>query len=133
MRSAYSRERRPILTNRSNSFCGPRRTSNGLFVEACLLCLLKEDNSYGYSLMENLSRFGFMEDEVDISTIYRKLRTMEKDNLVISSWIESDQGPKKRIYKITDLGIEELDQWIDFLADRKKRITLITDKYRSLK
>ena len=72
--------------------------------------------------MENLSRFGFIEDEVDISTIYRKLRTMEKDNLVISSWSESDQGPKKRIYKITDLGIEELDQWIDFLADRKNEL-----------
>ena len=110
------------MTKGSDSFCGPKGTSNGLFVEACLLCLLKEENSYGYSLMENLSRFGFIEDEVDISTIYRKLRTMEKDNLVISSWSESDQGPKKRIYKITDLGIEELDQWIDFLADRKNEL-----------
>ncbi len=107
--------------------------NKGRFIEACLLCLLKENKSYGYSLMENLSNFGFEKDEVNISIIYRRLRGMEEENLVISSWSESDQGPQKRVYEITDEGIRELDNWIDFLTSRKKRITKIINKYNSLK
>lgn len=114
-----------------DSFCSSKH-SKGRFIEACLLCLLKEAKSYGYSLMENLADFGFSQDEVNISVIYRKLRAMEKENLVVSSWSESDQGPKKRIYEITDQGMEELDDWVHFLGDRKQRITLIIDKYKSL-
>lgn len=106
--------------------------NKGRFIEACLLCLLKEKKSYGYNLMENLSDFGFIDDEVNISIIYRRLRTMEEEKLVISSWSESDHGPKKRVYEITEQGIEELNNWIDFLENRKKRITKIIDKYNSL-
>lgn len=115
-----------------DTFCGSKQNSHGRFIEACLLCLLKEQASYGYSLMENLSDFGFIEDEVDISTIYRQLRTLEKQDLVTSSWVESDVGPKKRIYHITDLGAKKLDDWIIFLGERKKRITSIIDKYNTL-
>lgn len=115
-----------------DSFCKTKH-NKGRFIEACLLCLLKEKKSYGYSLLEDLSHFGFSEDEVNISIIYRNLRNMEKEKLVVSSWLESDQGPNKRIYEITDLGAKELDIWIDFLTDRKKRISLIIDKYNTLK
>ncbi|MGO1368886.1 MAG: PadR family transcriptional regulator [Senegalia sp. (in: firmicutes)] len=110
-----------------------KHNRKGRFLEACLLCLLKEEKSYGYSLMEKLSDFGFMEDEVNISIIYRNLRAMEEGKLVSSSWSESEQGPNKRIYEITRKGIEELNSWIDFLSDRKKRITLIINKYETLK
>lgn len=124
---------RCVMGKSKNSFCGPRSNTKGRFLEACLLCLLGERESYGYSLMENLSEFGYIEDEVDISTIYRKLKAMEKENLVTSFWTKSEQGPKKRVYTITDLGKEKLDHWITFLKERKKRITLITNKYKTLK
>ncbi len=113
-------------------FCGPRQNKAGRFVEACLLNLLKEEKSYGYSLMERLAEFGLDEDSINISIIYRRLRNMEKDNLVVSSWSDSDQGPKKRMYQITDQGLLELDNWILLLKDRKKRITSIIEKYDSL-
>lgn len=110
-----------------------RYNKAGRFVEACLLCLLKEEKSYGYSLIERLAEFGVDADSINISIIYRRLRNMENDDLVISSWIESDQGPNKRIYEITDAGILELDNWIILLKDRKQRITSIIEKYESLK
>lgn len=113
-------------------FCGPRHNKAGRFVEACLLNLLKEEKSYGYSLMERLAEFGLDEDSINISIVYRRLRNMEKDNLVVSSWSDSDQGPKKRMYQITDQGLLELDNWILLLKDRKKRITSIIEKYDSL-
>lgn len=121
-----------MMANNMDSFCGSRHNSYGRFIEACLLCLLKEEESYGYSLMENLSDFGFIENEVDISTIYRQLRSMEKEGLVVSAWRESHEGPRKRVYNISDLGIDKLDDWVIFLLDRKKRISSIVDKYNSL-
>ncbi len=121
------------MKDNKDLFCGPRHNKAGRFVEACLLCLLKEEKSYGYSLMERLEGFGFEDDSINISIIYRRLRNMENDNLVVSSWTESDQGPNKRIYEITEEGIKELDNWILLLKDRKKRITSIIEKYESLK
>lgn len=121
------------MTKEINSSYFAKHSSKGRFVDASLLCLLKEKKSYGYSLMEDLSKFGFTEDEVNISIIYRKLRSMEKENLVVSSWSESDQGPNKRTYEITDKGRQELDDWIDFLKDRINRINLIIKKYESSK
>ena len=83
--------------------------------------------------MGRLMAFGFEEDSINISIIYRRLRSMEDEGLVISSWRESDQGPKKRMYEITEEGIIELDNWILLLKDRKQRITSIIDKYESMK
>lgn len=114
-------------------FCDDRHNKTGRFVEACLLCLLKEEKSYGYNLMEKLTQFGFSGETINISVIYRNLRNMENKNLVISSWVESEHGPNKRMYNITTEGKTELDNWIALLKDRKNRITSIIDKYESIK
>lgn len=114
-------------------FCSSKHNKSGRFIEACLLCLLKEEKSYGYSLMEKLAFFGFQEDSINISIVYRRLRNMENENLITSSWSESEQGPNKRIYEITKDGLLEMDNWILLLSDRKKRITSIIEKYDSLK
>ena len=58
---------------------------------------------------------------------------MEKNNLVISSWAQSEQGPNKRIYEITLSGENELAVWVEFLIERKKRIDLIIYQYESFK
>ena len=121
------------MSDNKDMFCEPRHNKTGRFVEACLLCLLKEEKSYGYSLMDRLMEFGFEEDSINISIIYRRLRNMENEGLVVSSWVESDQGPKKRMYDITEVGVIELGNWILLLKDRKQRITSIIEKYESQK
>lgn len=113
-------------------FCNDRHNKIGRFLEACLLCLLKEEKAYGYSLMDRLSDFGFEDNTIDMSAIYRNLRNMEGDGLVISSWESSGQGPDRRVYNITPQGEEELDNWIILLRDRKKRITSIISKYEEI-
>lgn len=118
---------------RKEIFCDGKHNKTGRFIEACLLCLLKEEKSYGYNLMEKLSQFGFTDETINISIIYRNLRNMENENLVLSSWAESDQGPNKRMYNITTKGEEELENWIILLKDRKDRITSIIDKYELIK
>ncbi|MGI6433648.1 MAG: PadR family transcriptional regulator [Sphaerochaetaceae bacterium] len=100
----------------------------GRFIEACLLSLLQEKSSYGYGLLEQLLAFGFDEQEIPMSLVYRNLRAMESEGLVTSSWSQSDAGPDKKMYAITQKGKEELRKWIVLLKERKKRIELIIQR-----
>lgn len=74
-----------------------------------ILLSLREWNSYGYELMERSSAFGF--EAMNPGTLYRTLRQMEKDGIVESSWETSRGGPARRMYSITDSGIDYLDFW----------------------
>lgn len=74
-----------------------------------ILLSLREWNSYGYELMERSSAFGF--EAMNPGTLYRTLRQMEKDGIVESSWETSRGGPARRMYTITDSGIDYLDFW----------------------
>ncbi|NLJ79425.1 MAG: PadR family transcriptional regulator [Firmicutes bacterium] len=102
------------------------------WIEACLLCLLKEEKSYGYSLMEKLNTLGFTAEPFNISVIYRNLRSMEKRRLVASFWTASERGPDKRMYEITQKGEKALKEWIRFLKKRQKLLQAVVDKYESM-
>lgn len=99
------------------------------FLEVCLLLLLYDEIGYGYGLIEQLAQFGFSEDELNVSTLYRTLRKMENEGLVTSLWEEGGQGPRRRVYEITANGKTELDQWIKILKVRKSRIESLVSKY----
>jgi DNA-binding PadR family transcriptional regulator len=102
------------------------------FLEVCLLLLLYNDVGYGYGLVEELSYFGFSEEELNVSTLYRTLRNMEKEKLVESFWEEGGQGPKRRVYRISEYGKAELDQRIRIMRMRKARIERLIGRYAEL-
>lgn len=102
------------------------------FLEVCLLLLLYDKAGYGYGLIEELESFGFLEEELNVTTLYRTLRKMEKGNLVISSWEDGGPGPKRRVYKITETGKTELNQWIKILKVREARIKKFINRYDAL-
>lgn len=99
------------------------------FLEVCLLVLLYDKLGYGYGLIEDLEDFGFSSEELNVSTLYRTLRKMESEGLVTSLWEESGLGPKRRVYRITQTGKTDLDNWIDTLTNRKTRIEKLIEKY----
>lgn len=74
-----------------------------------ILLSLREWNSYGYELMERATAFGF--EAMNPGTLYRTLRQMEKDGIVESTWETSKGGPARRMYSITDAGVDYLDFW----------------------
>ena len=49
-----------------------------------------------------MSAFGF--EALDRGSVYRTLRQLEKDGLVISGWDTSKDGPARRLYSLTDAG-----------------------------
>lgn len=110
-------------------FCNVKPHHMERFLEVCLLLLLYDEIGYGYGLVEQLASFGFSDDDLNVSTLYRTLRKMEKEGLVTSLWEEGGQGPKRRVYEITISGKNELNQWIRILKVRKSRIESLIIKY----
>ena len=119
--------------NEESLFCKGKAPNIKRFMEISLLLLLAQEESHGYILAEKLTNFGFSKDELNIGTLYRTLRKMEKDGYIISKWKEGGQGPKKRVYQITETGKSMLTQLIEMLKNRKKRIEKLIDSYESLK
>lgn len=103
------------------------------FMEVCLLVLLFDEKSekqcHGYSLAEKLTDFGFTEEELNISTLYRTLRHMEQNEWVSSHWESGGQGPQRRVYSITALGRKALDEWVQVLQKRRDRIERLLEAY----
>lgn len=110
-------------------FCNSKHHKMERFLEACLLLLLYDELGYGYGLIEQLAFFGFSEDQLNVGSLYRTLRKMEKEELVESLWEEGGPGPKRRVYEITEIGKKELDHWIQILKMRKVRIDKLIGRY----
>lgn len=104
----------------------------GRLIEVSLLAFLKAEEGHGYMLREKLIEHKLIEEDINIGSIYRALRNLEKSELVKSHWEESEQGPKRRIYGITDEGLEVLKERLDLLKFRKKRIDIILDLCQDL-
>jgi PadR family transcriptional regulator PadR len=93
----------------------PRRIDR--FLESCLLLLLHCDEAHGYELLEGLRQFGFAQNPVDSSTVYRMLRGLEDRGLVVSRWDTEGVGPARRLYKITEEGDRYLGWWVEDLRE----------------
>lgn len=72
-----------------------------------LLLLSGSDNSsgYGYDLRRELELRGV---SLDPAILYRSLREMESRALIVSRWMCSEEGPRRRVYDITAAGEAEL-------------------------
>lgn len=107
---------------------GWARTLNR-FVEPCLLLLLHRGDSHGYDLLESLKEFGFAEDTVDSSVVYRCLRDMEERGFVASTWDTEGGGPPRRVYQLSAEGDQYLAWWIDGLARTRSVLDRFLEAY----
>ncbi len=105
----------------------PRRIHR--FVEPCLLMLLRDNEAHGYQLQEGLKQFGFEQNPVDSSTVYRFLRGLEKREYVTSRWDTSSAGPARRLYQITEEGDGYLAWWVDDLRETDRMLHHFLEVY----
>lgn len=86
-------------------------------VEPVLLSLLSHGEShYGYELMESANREALTDSEIDAAVVYRTLRTLEEAGCVTSEWQPGAGGPHRRVYEITDVGRQHLQDWLTVLG-----------------
>lgn len=117
------------MDNKTALFCEGSRHHMERFMEICLLLLLDQETSHGYTLAERLNDFGFSKEELNMGSLYRTLRKMEKDALLSSYWEEGKQGPKKRVYQVTEAGKRNMGNWIEVLKKRREQISKLITYY----
>jgi PadR family transcriptional regulator, regulatory protein PadR len=102
------------------------------YIQPSILMALKEKPSYGYELLQNLERFGFVKGQAPPGMIYRHLRDMEDNGWVLSEWKTDESGPAKRIYQLTDEGEKVLTFWVDYMKRQAKKMLVFIEMYQDL-
>jgi poly-beta-hydroxybutyrate-responsive repressor len=87
-----------------------------------LLFLLRLKPAHGYELIQKLAQLDLLEGEVDPATVYRNLRRMEQEALVVSSWEATGTGPARRKYTLTSRGEELLDECMLAVRRQKEKL-----------
>lgn len=103
------------------------------YIQPSILMGLYSKPSYGYELIQNIQRFGFVEGHAPPGMIYRHLRQMEEDGLVSSQWDTDGTGPAKRMYQITAEGEEVLAGWVDYMERQATDLMEFIRVYREAK
>lgn len=78
----------------------------GKLLDACVLGLLKEKDTYGYDLTQTIGTYM----EVSESTLYPVLRRLSKDGY-LTSYDKQFDGRNRKYYHMTDRGETLLQQY----------------------
>lgn len=99
------------------------------FLQPCLLLFLLEKPAHGYELMERVKAFFFQNTSLDPGLLYRTLRRMEENGLVVSTWVTETSGPAKRVYSITEEGKVALRLWAEHIEQQLLRFQRFLEEY----
>lgn len=85
-------------------------------LELCVLSILWRGDCYGYELVNKISECM----QITEGTIYPLLKRLKDSGSIDSYIVESQEGPPRRYYNITDRGreikIEQENEWYRFSA-----------------
>ena len=85
-------------------------------LQPAVMAVLAKEPLHGYRIAQRLRRLAMFRDHrPDPTGLYRLLKSMEEQGLVVSSWELADTGPAKRRFELTPSGRACLDQWIQTL------------------
>ena len=81
-----------------------------------ILGILKQGRSYGYLIIKSIKEISGGHMEWSDGMLYPVLHRLERDKLIRSEWIMSDDSRPRKYYEITDIGkkalIIEKEQWV---------------------
>ncbi|UOF91507.1 helix-turn-helix transcriptional regulator [Fodinisporobacter ferrooxydans] len=100
---------------------------------AFLLLFLAEGDAHGGALWNRISDMMPLQWEIDSGAVYRVLRDLEERGSLTSYWNTEDTGPAKRIYHITEEGLQELILWYEDICLRKRNLEYFIRQFESLK
>ena len=77
-------------------------------VELCILAALREEEAYGYQIVEILGQATGL--EVTESTVYPVLARLARDRCVTVRTAPSPAGPPRRYYRLSEQGRRRFDE-----------------------
>ena len=108
--------------------CKVERVPN--FAQPRLLLELAKKPTHGYELIERLGQEGSA--SLDPGNFYRMLRSLEEEGLVCSTWDTQSTGPARRVYELTDQGLEYLHTWAVIINQTQQSLGRFLSEYRTL-
>ncbi|MDF2985984.1 MAG: transcriptional regulator [Eubacterium sp.] len=84
-------------------------------LELCVLSMVNQKDCYGYELVNEISKNIVISE----GTIYPLLKRLKDEGFVTTYLAESQEGPPRKYYRITPLGISTYEQlaseWFSFV------------------
>jgi len=78
-----------------------------------ILSILREGENYGYFIIQRVKELSGGKLEWADGMLYPVLHRLEKDDLVSTSWKISSEGRRRKYYKLTQTGKQELNKEIE--------------------
>lgn len=110
----------------------PKKRQKYRHLPAFILLLLAEGESYGGAIHAALSD-RLPEFQGDTAAIYRSLQKLEQDGEVKALWDTANSGPARKIYTLTVLGWQRLDEWQTDIKLRLANLQYFLDSYQRVK
>ena len=103
-------------------------------LQPTVMALLIEGSAHGYALVEQLKDSPLMQgNKPDGTGVYRLLGTLEDQGYVSHRVAESELGPSKRVFELTESGRKCLEKWVVTLDRYQHDIVKLVDMMRSVK
>ncbi len=84
-----------------------------------VLAILSEGESYGYAIIKRVEELSEGKMQWTDGMLYPVLHRLERNALVTSSWGKSEAGRRRKYYRLTDQGSQEL-------ADQRRQWRIVT-------
>lgn len=78
-------------------------------LEGCIMSIINQQPTYGYELSLKLQEFGLA--DVSEGSIYPILLRLQREGQIVGEMRNSDTGPRRKYYQLTDLGQESLEEF----------------------
>ena len=75
-----------------------------------VLAILGEEESYGYAIRKRVAELSRGELEWTDGMLYPVLHRLERNGFVEARWGTSETGRRRKYYRLTELGREELER-----------------------
>jgi DNA-binding PadR family transcriptional regulator len=73
-----------------------------------VLAILAEGDSYGYAILRRVRELSGGELDWTDGMLYPVLHRLERSGLVESRWEAAESGRRRKYYRVTDAGLEQL-------------------------
>ena len=81
-------------------------------VPLTLLGLLEREPSHGYDLKRDYDAYFGRGKQLPFGQVYATLGRLARDGKIVAGDAEPGDGPDRRRYAITEIGREEVDEWL---------------------
>ena len=117
------------LETEGQSACPCPGNLSGKFLAASLLLCLSRESTHGYQLPDELAQLKLFGSPPDATSVYRTLRRLEQDGLVVSRWVPGEAGPARRLYDLNADGREFLQAWAGSIRQDRQVIDRFLNLY----